>query len=448
MGKKPGSGSRPAWFFYKTRRKIRFLRHRGTLFHYVPRKERLSRKRTEQLKQQRQLRRKLRHFFYYMKPAVVKRFNSIRQAEISAFNERSLRHRVLAQEPVQSHPPLSGTGKHHSMRDRIRRPARRFRFVLRQARKKRAFRRSLKKPNPSYRKIRYLYHTGQLLNFRFTPLLSAFRKKFSFLGKKSYLIILVNSTVIFLLAYLVVFLIKELSIVLVAESFRIKSVMMYYDVEYLIRSRDWTPDAVKVVFSTGPVVTAVLTIVSLTAFSFALHERLMIRIFIMWVFLHALTQCLGDMIFGTLLNQGFGWVLTYIYYTDTDKMLVVAAIFLTMLISGLSLSRLILFPGNIYFNNLTTGNRMPFVLSQVLLPYLLGTGLIFLLKQPMVSSFDLVVESSMLFMILPGIIRTRFASDLFFDEEPRKIRLHWIWILAGIISLLIFRGYFWSGVRF
>jgi hypothetical protein len=92
-------------------------------------------------------------------------------------------------------------------------------------------------------------------------------RNYSFLGKGKYLIILLNSTFIFLLAYLFVFLLKEMAVVVAAGTFDIKSVMMYYDVEYLIRGRDWTVDAIKVVFSVGPFIAIMLTLITITIFA-------------------------------------------------------------------------------------------------------------------------------------------------------------------------------------
>jgi hypothetical protein len=54
----------------------------------------------------------------------------------------------------------------------------------------------------------------------------------------------------------------------------------------------------------------------------------------------------------------------------------------------------------------------------------------------------------MLLLILPGLIRARFTNDLFFDEEPRKIRFKWLWILATIAAIVLFRIYFFRGIRF
>jgi hypothetical protein len=272
-------------------------------------------------------------------------------------------------------------------------------------------------------------------------------QNYSFLGKGKYLIILLNSTFIFLLAYLFVFLLKEMAFVIAAGSFDIKAVMMYYDVEYLIRSRDWTEDAVKVVFSTGPVFAFMLTLISLTIFALASHETWSARLFIMWVFLHTFTQSFGEMIFGAILNQGFGWVLAYLYFSDTGKMLFVVGILLGMLSGGLFLSRFMLLTGNIYFNNIGKVNRGPFLMSQIFLPFLIGTGMIILIKQPLKNSFELIVEGSMLLVLLPAILRARFSNDLFFDEEPRKIRIKWVWIFLTIVAFLLFRIWFWKGVR-
>jgi hypothetical protein len=262
-----------------------------------------------------------------------------------------------------------------------------------------------------------------------------------------YLIILLNSTFIFLLAYLFVFLLKEMAAVIAAGTFNIKSVMMYYDVDFLIRSRDWTADAVNVIFSAGPLVAFILTLINITIFAMSSNENWTVRLFIMWIFLHGFTQSFGEMIFGPLLNQGFGWVLTYLYFNDTTKMLIVIGILLGMISGGLFLSRFLLLTGNIYFNTISKVNRSPFLMSQIFLPFLIGTGIIILVKQPLVNSFELVVQGSMFFIILPAILRARLSNDLFFDEEVRTIRIKWVWILITLVSFILFRIYFWKGIR-
>jgi hypothetical protein len=73
--------------------------------------------------------------------------------------------------------------------------------------------------------------------------------------------------------------------------------------------------------------------------------------------------------------------------------------------------------------------------------------MIILIKQPIVNGFELVVEGSLILVILPAILRARLSNDLFFDEEPRKIRIKWLWIFTTITAFILFRIYFWKGIR-
>ncbi len=153
------------------------------------------------------------------------------------------------------------------------------------------------------------------------------------------------------------------------------------------------------------------------------------------------------MIFGSLLNQGFGWVLAYLFIDDTTKMLIVIGTLIIIVTCGLFLSRFMLLTGNIYFNFIKKDNQSQFFMSQIFLPFLIGTGIITLVKQPLLNGFELVVESSMFLILIPAFVYARFSNDLFFDEEPRRIHIKWVWILISILSFILFRIYFWKGVR-
>jgi hypothetical protein len=167
----------------------------------------------------------------------------------------------------------------------------------------------------------------------------------------------------------------------------------------------------------------------------------------LWVFFHAFTQAFGDIIFGTILNQGFGWVLAYLYFEDTGKRLLVVGMFSGMMIFGLFLSRFLLLTGNIYLNSISKVNRNKFLLAQFLLPFIIGTGIIILLKQPMMNAFEVVVEVSMLLILIPALLRASMSNDLFFEEVPRRIILRWDWILLTITVIVLFRIYFRTGIH-
>ncbi len=449
MLKRPGSENGISWFFYKIRRKIHILRTRGTMFYRTPKEERLKNHKASRLKRERRRRRKIRHIFFYLWPGTLKRYNRKLNAEIRKVKEGPTGYQGISGKPIIHETVSLLSSPEPTFRNRIRRSIRMAKYVIKKTRKRKPYTGSStgKKNRRVYRKLRFLYHTGNLFKINFHAIQEFMNRNYSFLGKGKYLIILLNSTFIFLLAYLFVFLLKEMSFAIAASSFNIKTVMMYYDVEYLIRSRDWTEEAVKVVFNTGPLVAFMVTLISLTIFALASHENWTIRLFIMWVILHAFTQSFGEMIIGALLNQGFGWVLAYLYFNDTEKMLLVVGILLGMLSGGLFLSRFLLLTGNIYFNNIGKGNRNPFLMTQTFLPFLIGTAIIILVKQPLKNGFELLVGGSMLLVLLPAILRARYTNDLYFDEEPRKIRIKWVWIFITILAFILFRIWFWNGVR-
>ncbi|MCX6248857.1 MAG: hypothetical protein NTW10_14115, partial [Bacteroidetes bacterium] len=190
-----------------------------------------------------------------------------------------------------------------------------------------------------------------------------------------------------------------------------------------------------------------LTLIALAIFSLVSYETWFIRLFFIWVLLHAVTQSFGELVLGALFNQGFGWVLAYLYFDDTEKMVIVVAILLAMVAAGMILSRYLLLTGNIYFNTLSKSNRISFFRAQFLFPFLIGTGILILLKQPLKNSFELFVECLMLLVLLPANLWASFSLDLFFDEEPRKARIRWVWIAAALLAIVIFRIFFWTGVR-
>jgi hypothetical protein len=295
------------------------------------------------------------------------------------------------------------------------------------------------------RKIRFLRRRGTL--FHKKPKKNHLKTDSTFPGNGIFLIILLNSTFIFLLAYFFVFLVKGMTIMIAAGSFDINSVLMYYDVDFLIRGRDWSADAVKVVFSTGPFISLLLSIIAIILFALSSYKKWTILIFMIWVFLHAFTLAFGDIIFGTILNQGFGWVLAYLYFEDTGKMLLVVGMLSGMMLCGLFISRFLLLTGNIYFNYITNINRKKFLFAQIILPYFFGTGIIILIKQPLMNAFEVVVEVSMILILIPALLQAYKSNDLFFDEDPRKIKIRWDWILLTCTAILLFRIFFWTGIR-
>jgi len=148
-----------------------------------------------------------------------------------------------------------------------------------------------------------------------------------------------------------------------------------------------------------------------------------------------------------MLNEGFGYVIMYQFVMDTGKMIITLFTFLCIFLIGLFMTRLFLYSGNIYFNVLNGQNRLKFVLSQFLLPIIIGNSIIILLKLPEIKLFDVLLNGCILLLILPVIFRSVNIQDLFFDEEPRKIKLASYYILVTLLMMIAFRIGLASGIR-
>ena len=99
----------------------------------------------------------------------------------------------------------------------------------------------------AYRKIRFLSQKGSLFSFSKPGI-----NRRSEIPAKTFNIISFNSVLLFLIAYLVIYTFNLFITGYTAIAFNIPVRVYYYDVDYLIRGIDWTPDSVAGVFSSGP----------------------------------------------------------------------------------------------------------------------------------------------------------------------------------------------------
>ncbi|MCX6250764.1 MAG: hypothetical protein NTX61_08430 [Bacteroidetes bacterium] len=299
----------------------------------------------------------------------------------------------------------------------------------------------------AYRKIRYLVRRRSTWKY-FTLLGKRYmRRNFGFLTFSNYNFILINSTAMFLLAYLFVHLLTQLGIVLAASNFKIDTVIYYYEIDFLIRAREWTPDAVQVVYTTGPFIGAIIAFLSFILYTNIIEELWVSRLFILWVFCHAFVRFFGEFLAGNLLGEGFGYVVMYMFFMDTSKMILTVFAFIIMMFTGLAMTRQFLFTGNLYFNLLDKSNRMSFVKAQYLFPFLIGTLIIIAVELPKVSALEICVLGSMALVLIPTVLRTRFMQDIYYEEEPKKVKIFWKAVAWTIVLFFLFRVIFGIGIR-
>ena len=274
--------------------------------------------------------------------------------------------------------------------------------------------------------------------------------------RNNFFIITLNSITYFFLSYLVIYVVSQLITVWVATSFDYKTIMYYYKIYYNIESDDWTADSVKILFSIMPLTGLLLGTVFIIIYSTFKDVPGKLKLFFLWGFVHGMVMFFGALLMGTLLNKDFGWVIAYLYYRDTGKMVFSIISIFALISIGAVISKSFLVSGNAYFNQIDKNNKKYFLYAQVIFPAVIGTVLLVLFKIPnsyyYVTTdevfFEIMKLCTLIILIIPLISTYRSFHDTFFDEEPRKLNLKWKLMIVTIILATAFRYGFVDGIVF
>jgi len=256
---------------------------------------------------------------------------------------------------------------------------------------------------------------------------------------KQWLIISVNSTLLFLLAYLVISVLIGFATLISASVFHYSAELFYSHIQFYVRSYDWTSDAVKVIFSTGPVLAFLLGFLLWILYTQVATETGILKLLVLWMLMQCIVFFFGDIMMGALFSQGFGYVIMYLYYMDTGKMLLTLVALIVIFTLGLLLGKQLLFTANTYMNMLPASMAGKFILFQYLIPFFTGNLIIALLKLPEIRLYELMLNLSLLVFLIPAYIRAGTVQDLFFDEDPKSIGIYKGFLLSVIIVLILYR---------
>lgn len=312
----------------------------------------------------------------------------------------------------------------------------------------------------AYRKEKWRQFAYEIKNFDRHTLKRWFRGIIEFAANRdkrhSFFVISINSLVLFLFSYLVIFIIGQFITIWVASTFDYKTILYYYKIYYDIESHAWNSDSVKILFSILPLSGILLGTVFLILYSLFRNEPGNLKLFFLWGFVHGMVMFFGALLMGTLLNKDFGWVIAYLYYRDTGKMIFsIISIFALIAIGGL-IAKSFLISGNAYYNFIDKRNRQFFLSSQIILPAILGSVVLAFLKIPDRFYFGTVDEMyyeflklfTLMLLIVPLFISFKTYNEIYFDEEPRRISLNWKFLIIAIALILIFRLGLVTGITF
>jgi len=263
-----------------------------------------------------------------------------------------------------------------------------------------------------------------------------------------YPVIFLNSLFFFLSAYLILFFISRISIAVSASAFSIPVRLYYHQIDFLIRSNDWTADAVTVIFGTGPLLCLILGLVLLIIFINVATEEGILRILLIWMVILSIVSFLGEIIIGALMNQGFGYVIMYLFIMDTGKIVLTLFGGILLFTAGLLMSRILLFPANIYLTHLKGLDKTKFIIYQYVFPYLAGILILQLVELPKISWFNTLIRLCGIIFLIPVLSRSAGIQDIYFEEEIPVMNISWKAGALAAVFLIFYRVAFGIGIRF
>lgn len=265
--------------------------------------------------------------------------------------------------------------------------------------------------------------------------------------KRKSLNIIINSTAFYLLSYLFVYLLFQLTTIIAANVFDIPTTLFYNRIGFNVIPEAWTFDGVKVIYSSGNIVLFLVSVLFLVVIIKALEFNGLLRLFFLWGFIHSLSMLLGSFVIGAFNFEGFGIVLSYLYLADTAKMIVLFGGLLLLLASGMAMVKVFLFSANSYFNFLSPAMRPAFRRDQFILPFLISTIFLFIIKYPL-SFYETLMLFIPVFMLLPLFWGIGRYPVFYFEETEKSIQISPSLILITVGVYVLYRIVLGIGINF
>lgn len=259
------------------------------------------------------------------------------------------------------------------------------------------------------------------------------------LSIKNFWAIVVNSTSTFVLAYLFVFYFNVLLKAMLAGVFSYPVTITHNTIYYLIENYEWTQDSVRLIYSAGPILLLVFGIISLMIHTSLSDEEGRTKIFFVWFALHAFNFVFSGLIIGNIFTHGVGHVFNWMYMHDTTKMIVALVGFFGLLLSAIVVTKPITSTALSYFNRLDEKNAPFFIMSQIIVPFILGSGIIVLYFLPGAEFQEMYswIVLGVLLLIISGRINS--MEPIQFDMEDRKVGVSWVVFIFTILLVLALR---------
>ncbi len=279
------------------------------------------------------------------------------------------------------------------------------------------------------------------------------KKKLAIFSKNSSLYrnmtIMVNSSFIFISTYIIAYLFYWITCLLIASWYGLDSILYFYDLKFNDHSGLWNRFNILLVTGIPP-------FMCLFAALF-LHRVLfkksrftgLQKLFILWLAFHLFNHFFGAFPSGIVTDEGFGYVAAWLYMNTAFKFLFsLVSLFLLGLIGYLS-AEYILETADSH-NRIRSENQVAFMLTQIMIPWFIGTILLFLIRIP--YNFDYPYETLMLFslvfMLIPPFFNKKVKPKLNLLKVKKKRNFNIGYLITMLFLLAFLRIMLGIGLHF
>jgi hypothetical protein len=262
------------------------------------------------------------------------------------------------------------------------------------------------------------------------------------LSRKNFWIIALNSTAGFILAYLLLFYMNHISVIGTAGMFDYSISFDYKTILFHIEPYEWTHDAVKLMFSAGPILIFIFGLISLIAYFSLFEELAPVKIFFLWFSFLALNFFFGGLMIGNIFKKGVGHVFSWMYMNDTQKMIIAIIGFFGLLSTGIFMAKPVAHSANTYFKELGEDNFPFFFTAQVIVPFVIGNIFMFsyffpdIFFNPDILFYERFGWISLLLIFILIFGRINHFDTIYYDEEDRSIRISFTLVISALVLLL------------
>jgi hypothetical protein len=257
----------------------------------------------------------------------------------------------------------------------------------------------------------------------------------------------INSLASFLVAYLLVYLVYQLVVLITASFYDIDAILYYYELVFNAHSELWDPLNIIIITISGPINSLFLGFLFFNYFYKKAKSYPRLQLFFLWVGLLAFAHFFAAFISGIITNKGFGYVPLWLFWNAFTKFFFAFIALLSLILIGyFSASKFQTTSNNIY--RIQKQNRAIFYLHQVILPYLIGFLIIYLVKMPNNFSYDTLILSFSAFIFGAVFFNIEAKAPPFSVSKNKPANINWVLILLAIMSLYSFRVYLAEGLHF